>query len=172
MRFLLISLLSLSFTSYALDFEVIGDFRNADEIENWSIESEEQNPKANLISADQKALFFSNYQNQNVELTRAGNWDFSKFTHFMADVVSDGQSYNVSLTDSDGLSGDYKCVATFKTNASALVSTIQIPVEEFECGEKNSVLNLKSIKKVGVSPVSDLEFSLGIESFWMEKPDL
>ena len=160
MKFLLLNLVFLSMASYAVEFEVIGDFRTDDDFKNWNVETSLSSSKAALTQLDKKALFFSRFKGQKSELVKSGDWDFSQFTNFMADVSSDGQPYTVSLTDEQGELEDYRCLAEFQTDASAVISTVNIPVSSFECEKDGAVLDLESIKKVGIASKNDSNFAI------------
>jgi len=162
MKFTLISFLFLSLASHAIEFEVIGDFRNNDELKNWVIESKAQKPKASLTYQEKNTLFSSEEENQQVELTRKGDWDFSQFTHFMADVSTDGQSYTVSLTDKKGMLENYNCHANFSVESSPKISTIKIPIEEFECDKEKAKLDLSTIQEMNYKFPLNRAYLLGI----------
>ena len=173
MKFIITSLLVLSsFCTFAVEFEVIGDFRNSDELKNWSIISESGKANAKLIFENKTALFFSEESHQGDQLLKKGNWDFSQYSLFMADLISDGSDYIVRLADEEAVKNGYSCSAVFSSKAGVL-ETVKVAVKDFNCdSEKPATLDLSNIKEVGISPKGKDSFAVYLESFWMEAPNL
>ena len=118
----LLSLLSLS--ALALEFEVIGDFRKADELKNWQVVNAKSAPTAFLKAKNDNAVFFSQNSNGADKLVKTGNWDFSKFSYFMADLISDSSRYEVSLIDENSLKTGVNCKASFSADQGKKLTVV------------------------------------------------